>query len=265
MSSFTNNIGNYTNDPSIIGTDGSYIGIVVDNSDPKKIGRCRIRSARLHGPKVADEDIPWAFPKYPVFFGKNGHAGAVSIPKKGAVVRFFIHNDDPQSLEYEYMMGLADDVRDLLGNEYDGVHVFGADGDEDFRMYFTPKTGFNIYYRDSFINIAPDNAITIHHADSKSMTEMRGGVITTTADSQINRTAGTSIHDVSQECWYDGKVTKVGHNPYYSAVLGEPLMTALKAMASIIDVKLYPTPNVTKSIVDKLEKVVLSDTVKISK
>lgn len=258
-------IGKHTNDASLANPDDYYIGIVKDNADPERIGRCRVWSSRIYAPDFPTEDIPWAFPRYPVFFGGDGKAGSVSIPKKGSVVKLTFENDDPQSPEYHHMMGLADDVRNFLGEEYDGVHIWGMDSDEDFKLYFTPKTGFHIYYGDSFVNIAPDNAITVHHAGSQSLIEMRGGVITTNADSEINTTAGSRIHDVSQECWYDGKVTKVGHNPNYSAVLAEPLKTLLSVMAAAIDMKLPSTPNVVKSNVDKMAKTFMSNTVKVSR
>lgn len=244
-----------------------HLGIVEDNQDPLRIGRCKIRLPRLHDPaKIDTEDLPWSFPKFPLFFGQSGKAGSMSVPKNGSIVTVELAEGDQYSPEYYHVQELAQDVKDELQKEYgDGVHIIGFDGDEELKMFHTPEKGLTFKLKDSYVNIGKDSAITIEHKETQSTIELRGGTITITSDSQVNTTAGTSIKDTSSEVWMDGKTTKVGHNPQYSAVLGEPLFAVLQGMAAIIDAKLFPTPNVAGSLVQQMKKLTLSNTVKVSK
>ncbi len=241
-----------------------YLAIVEDVDDPLKIGRVRARIDWLFG-DIPTEDIPWANPKHTMFFGKGGMCGQFSVPKKGSLIEIWFNDNNLYAPEYRNIQELAEDVRDELAKEYLGTHILGFDGDEDLKMYYTKEKGLTFYLKGSRINIAKDKSITVEHAETSSIIELRGGTITMTTDSQINMTAGTRIKESSSEVWVDGKTTKVGHSPQYSAVLGEPLFQLLSGMANTIDAKMYPTPGVTSGLVEQLKKLILSETVKVSK
>ena len=250
----------------------TYMGTVEDVNDPVKIGRCRIRIPLIHGPKPTGEqfdgiptaDIPWAMPKYPIIFGMGGRAGAASIPKLDSVVEVRFSNSNMYAPEYSVVQELADDIKEILNSEYIGTHVICADGDEEFRIFFTKSKGITVYNRGSRLNIGRDSAILLEHKNATASMEMRGSVITTLANSEMNSTAGTRIKHTSKEVWENGTLTKLGTNPQYSAVCGEPLFALLKIMAGIIDAKLYPTPNVTIGIVEQMKQLILSKTVKVT-
>ena len=241
-----------------------YLGIVEDADDPLKLGRARIRVDWLFG-DIPTEDIPWANPKHAMFFGTGGLGGQISIPKKDAIVEVWFNDNNVYSPEYRCIQELSKDVKDELAKEYDGTHILGFDGDVDLKMYYTKTKGLTFYLQGSRINIGVDKKITIEHDGTSSIIELQGGTVTMTTDSQINMTAGTRIKESSSEVWVDGKTTKLGHTPQASAVLGEPLFQLLSFMASSIDAKMYPTPGATASMVEQMKKVILSDTVKVSK
>ena len=241
-----------------------YVGTVEDADDPAKIGRCRIRVPLLYGPDIPTTDLPWAMPKYPVMFGMAGRAGSISIPKTGSVVELRFNNSNMYAPEYNTIEELADDVKTVLNSEYAGTHVVCSDGDEDFMIYFTKNKGITIHNKGSMFNIGADSAMLMQHDQSKSSMELRGGVITTQCNSEMNSTAGSRIKSTSKEVWMNGSVTKLGTLPLYSAVCGESLFALLKVMAGMIDAKLYPTPNVTMGIVEQMKSLVLSKTVKLS-
>lgn len=241
-----------------------YIGIVEDIEDPLKIGRCRVRVPFLFG-DIPTDQLPWAYQKYSPIFGKGGQNGAVSIPKKDAIVEITFNDGNLYSPEYKNLQELASDVKEQLQNEYAGTHILLFDGDEDLKIYYTPNIGITIYLKGSSINISNDKSISITHADTQSMIELAGGTITVNADSEINSTSGTRIKDTSKEIWINGKLTKLGTQPNYSAVLGEPLFLLLKQMATAIDGKLYPTPGVVSGLVEACKKFTLSGTVTVSK
>lgn len=258
---FGNRVGGIDFDVSL---DKKYIGIVEDADDPLRLGRVKARIDWLFG-DIPLEDIPWANPKHTIFFGKDGLCGQFSVPKKDSIIEIWFNDNNIYAPEYKHIQELATDVRDELGKEYSGTHILGFDGDVDLKMYYTKNKGLTFYLKGSRVNISNDKSITIEHADTSSIIELRGGVITMTSDSQVNVTAGTRIHESSSEIWVDGKTTKVGHAPQYSAVLAEPLFELLVAMANTIDAKMYPTPGVTSALVEQMKKLIVSDTVKMSK
>lgn len=241
-----------------------YLGTVEDIDDPLKIGRARVRVSWLFG-NIPTADLPWANPKHTCFFGKGGLGGQLSIPKKDSIVEITFNDNNLYAPEYRCIQELAQDVKDELAKEYAGTHILGFDGDEELKMYYTKSKGLTFYLKGSRVNIATDKSITIEHADTSSIIELKGGVITMTSDSQINLTSGTRIKESSSEVWVDGKSTKLGHSPQFSAMLGEPMFQLLSAIADTIDAKMYPTPGVTAALVEAFKKLILSDTVKISK
>ena len=247
-----------------VALEKKYLGVVEDIDDPLKIGRVKARIDWLYG-DIPVDDIPWANPKYSVFFGQNGFAGQFSTPKVGSLIEIWFNDNNIYAPEYRTIQELAADVKTELQKEYKGTHIIGMDGDVDLKMYYTKTKGLTFYLGGSRINIGADKTITIEHDQTASIIELQGGTIRMTSNSEINLTAGTRIHDISAEIWVDGKTTKLGHEPYYSAVLGESLFILLSAMAETIDAKMYPTPGITSSLVEQMKKLILSDTVKISK
>jgi hypothetical protein len=243
-----------------------YIGFVEDVNDPLKIGRCRVRVPWLHG-EIPTEDIPWANPKHPAFFGQDGLAGSISIPKLESQVEITFNDGNLYSPEYHIIQELEDSVKEQLQKEgeYLGTHIYGFDGDEDLKVYFTKKRGLTLFLKDSYININQDSKITIEHKETASMIVMDGGVITVTSDSEVNTTAGTRIKDTSKEIWLNSSSeTRLGKNPLNSAVLGEPLFNLLVAMAGALDTKYPPTPGASLKAVLDAQRLVLSTHVKVT-
>ena len=242
-----------------------YQGIVEDVNDPLKIGRCKIRIDWLHG-EIPTADLPWANPKHALFFGKNGQAGCISIPKEGAMLEVTFSGGNIYAPEYHIMQELEETVKEELqkDGEYFGTHIMGFDGDEDLKVYFTKKKGLTLFLKGSRINIAMDNSITLEHNESSSIIEMAGGEITVTSDAEINMTAGTRIKQSSQEVWTNGRTTKLGPTPTYAAVLGEPLFMLLISLAGVIDAKLQPSPGAALSAVNQAKRLSLSTNVKVS-
>lgn len=248
--------------------DKSYLGIVEDANDPRKEGRARVRVFGIHD-DLEISDIPWAYPiQKSTFFGQDGQAGSVSIPKKGSAVVVKFNGGNLYSPEFYSIQELADDVKEELkkNNEYLGTHIILFDGDEELKIWFTIGKGLTIQLKGSRINLGQDKAITIEHADSQSSIELRGGEINISSNSTINLTSGSEIEAASNSVWVNGNFVKVGHGPITQpAVLGNNLFLLLTQLASVIDAKFFPSPGVASGIVETYKTLVLSDTVKVSK
>ena len=241
-----------------------FLGVVIDNQDPEFKARCKIRVFGVFD-DIADNDLPWAFQRFEISFGDYGGSGRVSIPKNGSIVHVQFNNGNYYAPEYKAIQELSQDLIDEISASYEGAHSLIYDGIEDIKIFYTAAKGLTIDLKQSTIVISNDNSITITHAGSTCTLEFRGGKITAYSDSEIESTAVTRIHESSNEIWVDGKTTKLGHSPVYSAVCAEPLWMFLKQMASAIDAKLPSTPGCMTSLAESYEQLSTSDVVKITK
>ena len=245
-------------------TSMSFLGVVIDADDPTRNGRCKIRVFGKFD-DLEDEDIPWANPQLGLVFSKDGTSGAMSIPRKGAVVSVLFNSGNIYSPEFASIQEPSNELIAEIKNSYPNAHSLIYDDEEEIRVYYTQEKGYTMYLKGSRVNIANDNSITIEHKDTSSIIELRGNNITVTADSEINVTAGSRCKITSPEVWVDGKETKIGHVPAYSAVLAEPLWAYLKVLSAAVDAKLYPTPGAMSGAAETAEQLSTSTTVKVSK
>ena len=68
-----------------------YTGRVVDNDDPNREGRCKIRVFGKYTEEIPDEDLPWATPDFN-FIGSS--MGSFVVPPNDALVKVYFDNDD---------------------------------------------------------------------------------------------------------------------------------------------------------------------------
>lgn len=239
-------------------------GVIVDINDPEKRGRAKVR---VFG-KFDDldiEDLPWAENSLGHSFGGSGGSGALSIPQLDTVVGVYFDNGNIYTPIFTSIVETNEALLTEINGSYEGAQSLVYDSQEDLKIFYTREKGLTLSLKDSRVNIASDNSITIEHRGTSSIIELRGGTITITADSEIEMTAGSRIKASAPEVWLDGKETKTGHFPSYSQVLGEPLFAALKVLASAVDAKLYPTPGAMSTAIAQAEQLSLSKTCKISK
>lgn len=69
----------------------TYIGKVVDNRDPKKLGRCKVRVYEIFDDNIPDSDLPWAVPDFG-FIGST--KGSFIVPPEKALVNVYFERDE---------------------------------------------------------------------------------------------------------------------------------------------------------------------------
>ena len=78
--------------------DNTYIGIVTDNNDPKKLGRLKVFCAIYEDMDL--EALPWCFPTLNTFLGNSPDSISFSVPEIGSQVRVSFPTKDKYAPYY---------------------------------------------------------------------------------------------------------------------------------------------------------------------
>lgn len=105
-------------------TKPDYTGFVVDNNDPDKRQRYRVRVPQLHR-DIPDEELPWVMPQNNSNQPNAGAGvGGVFVPPKGAKMNWSLTNNDPHNPMVNGSV-TTDDVNkdnELLNEDYPGTY-----------------------------------------------------------------------------------------------------------------------------------------------
>lgn len=245
--------------------DNDFLGVITNNKDATFSGRCQVKIfGVLDQMKV--EHLPWAVPINSTVFGTNG-AGSLSVPKVGHFVRVQFNNGDLYAPEYTTIQNIDSELINKIKDDYEGTHVLLYDHDQDLNIIFQRTSGFMVFYKGSFLQISPDNMITLQHANSDSVIQLEGDVCRISTKNEIELSAAARISAVADEAVINGKqTTKIGPpGNYYRALLAEPMWALLSTLATAIDAKLPLTPGVNVSLVEEAKNSATSNNVLISK
>lgn len=177
-----------------------YPGKVIDNKDPLKLQRVKIRVPQLHR-NIPDDKLPWVMP---MDSGRQTNAGVgvggVNVPPIGAKLNFSLVDNDPHNPRAVGSPTTADVTKDneLLNEDYPGtygdidhagnkratntekntiseVHVKGStrhiDGDGSISEFSVKDLNLSAK---GDINIVADGKINLH---AKGATDIKGSTI----------------------------------------------------------------------------------------
>lgn len=114
-----------------------WLGEVVENNDPKGLGRCRVK---IYGKfdNLPNEAIPWATPM------NRDHVGAHHIPRIGDIVAARFDNGNIYHPEYWFYINqnkdLKNDVLDVSGEPHNVISIV-YDAERNVRIYYSPEDG----------------------------------------------------------------------------------------------------------------------------
>lgn len=132
-----------------------YRGIVEDNIDPEKLGRCRVRVPSIHGDAVSSVRVlPWARPlvlspvgkgkgsvnipdigdivwvlfegsdkRYPIYFGGSYGKGDIEVDNN--ILEFYIENDTKISYDREKKSYTIRVGENEIAVDREGIHLSG--------------------------------------------------------------------------------------------------------------------------------------------
>ena len=135
-----------------VSSNKTYIGPVVDNNDPEKIGRVRVRVMDVFD-DLKDEDIPWASP------WKDLNGNQFNIPDKGKVVTVIFENGNKNNPEYissdHYNENLEKKLKQLSNTDYTSMKSLLYD--HKTQIYVNDSEGLKLDHKFNNINIKEDS------------------------------------------------------------------------------------------------------------
>lgn len=246
-----------------VNTDLVQIGTVVDNTDPNYIGRCKIRVKGLND-NIPVEQLPWVtYGGGNVFSGSAG--GQLSVPRVGAQVRVKFKKDDVNSMEWYAINSLDKKLSEEIASDYKGSHVLLYDSESDLSIKFQPNSGLVLYFKGSFIQITPDNNITVHYGSQTSGTEIQlsNGQINIVSSGAVNINSAESVKVEAGNVVINGKdsVQIKGDSPGECAVNGKALMSLLATLAQTIDLKVPQSGGIATMMVSGAKESILNQNI----
>jgi len=139
-----------------------FVGVVEDNNDPKRLGRCKVRVLNVFDDISVDE-IPWATP------WKDLSGGVFDLPAKGKVVGVVFDEGNPYKPEFiradHYNINLESKLKNLDESDYlsMGTLMF----DHKTQIYVNDKEGLKIDHKFNNMNIKEDS-INLNLKDNMS-------------------------------------------------------------------------------------------------
>lgn len=138
----------------------TFIGVVEDNKDPEKLGRCRVRVFNIFD-NLKVENIPWANP------WKDLVGNEFSVPEVGKVVTVVFENGNQQHPEYissdHYNINLEKKLKELADNDY--LSMKSLVFDHKTQIYVNDTEGLKLDHKFNLINIK-DQSINVNLKDN---------------------------------------------------------------------------------------------------
>jgi hypothetical protein len=140
----------------------TWLGEVVDITDPLKIGRVKVKVFGKFD-QIPTEDIPWAYPGNNSTGSSATGGGFFSVPKLKSIVSIKFDQGNLYHPEYFFNQQISDEVKAEIENSYENAHIIIYDTvtDGKLKIFFTEEKGLMIDYKETQINIKPDKTVNI--------------------------------------------------------------------------------------------------------
>lgn len=242
------------------GLDSIILGTVESIDDPTYSGRIKVRVPGLHD-NISTEQLPWcSYGGSPVFSGNGG--GSLSVARVGQQVRVQFKSGEKTSMEWIANNQLDPDLINEIKDDYENAQVLLYDSAVDLSIKFQTGTGLTLYYQGSYIQLMPDNTITIHYGMGSTGTQIQlsKGRVDIQANEQINLTTPGTINLEADNIILNSKSSTQlkGDTAGEAAINGSALMSLLTMIAGSIDAKIPATPGLASSTVNSMKEAILN-------
>lgn len=202
----------------------NYLGLVVDNEDPKKEGRVRVRVFDVFD-SIPIEDIPWASPR------RDLNGNAVNIPDKDKIVSVNFEDGNiytPQfTYSQHYNINLKKKLEELSGDAYTSMKALIFDNKT--QIFTNSKDGLMLDHKFNQLNIK-EGYINLNLKDNMSKLNLGSEV------SQQQSILGNHFLD-----WFDEFVDQLLQGPFLGN-LGAPVVAQPSLIQNLLKYKALKDP-----------------------
>ena len=142
----------------------TYIGVVEENEDPKKLGRCRVRVIDIFD-DIPKDDIPWASP------WKDLNGNEFNVPDKGKILTVVFDSGNIYKPEYiyaeHYNINLENKLQNLSNDDY--LSMKSLFFDHSTQIYRNTSEGLRLDHEYTNINLDKNGNILLNLRDNKSI------------------------------------------------------------------------------------------------
>lgn len=172
---------------------GNYEGWVIDNNDPKKRQRSRVRIPVLHR-DIPDDKLPWSHIKSSGMSQAGAGVGGVNVPDKYAKIDISFDEDDPHNPRYS-TSPTSDDVHkdnELLTMDY--PNTYGQQDSHGNLTLVNKATGdiTTIHKSGSVTNIDGSGNVSVSSVANANVAA--AGDISVAAGGNLNLSAGGAVN-----------------------------------------------------------------------
>jgi hypothetical protein len=215
-----------------------WLGEVVDIEDPLKIGRVRVKVFGKFD-EIPTTDIPWAYPANNVTAGSDSGGGFFSVPKMGSIVSVRFDNGNLYHPEYYYVQKISNEVKAEIENSYPNAHVIIYDTVTEgaLKIFFTEEKGLMFDYKETRINVKPDNSLFIDNPNGDSIELKNDGNITIITSKKATVKSPAVVIDAAD-------TIELGKGAVERLVLGDTFMAFFNSHTHIGNLGAPTTPPV---------------------
>lgn len=236
------------------------LGIVESNADPTYTGRLKVRIPGLND-NIETANLPWCN-----YAGSASSSGQLAIPKVGQLVKLQLAQNDVNNIEWTSVAGINDSLSWELAADYEGSQSLMYDPEYDVSLKFQPNSGLLLYFKGSYIQITPDNNITLMYKDETAgvSIQLTDGKIFIQGTDQINISSGNEVNIEGKTITLnaDSQIRIKGNSPNNCAVNANELITLLQTLALQIDSKLgASTSNMASATVSGSKEKIMNQSI----
>tara|TARA_R110001592_G_scaffold62377_2_gene190853 strand:- start:2005 stop:2766 length:762 start_codon:yes stop_codon:yes gene_type:complete len=216
--------------------DTNWLGEVVNNEDPLFEGRCRVKVFGKFD-DIPDDDIPWARCQYRATAGSATGSGFHSVPKVGSIVCINFDNGNVYEPEYYCINHVSDELKSEIEGSYENAHalIYDTETEGSLKVFFTEETGWMMDYKETHINIKPDNSIFITNPNGDVIEMLNDGNIKMTHSADVNIECVNATITASSKAHINAPLIDLGESAAEAVVKGD-------TMRDIFNAHIHPTP-----------------------
>lgn len=222
---------NIAND-NLSGTN--WIGEVVDLNDPDQEGRVRVKVFGKFD-ELEVESIPWATPRNNITGGSSSGSGFHSVPKEGSIVGVIFENGDLYQPEYYTIEHISDELKEEISASYLNAHslIYDTVTEGSVKVFFTEEKGLMLDYKESQVNIKPDNSIIIQNPNGDLVEITNEGRCTVTVSNDIEVNCQNATINASQKAKIDSPKIELGKTAAEAVIKGNTFQALFNAHTHI--------------------------------